>query len=592
MEWLVGFAAKGVLLLAMAGVAILALRRASAAARHMTWTLATAGLVALPVLALLPGWRLPVLPRSAPAVGTVAARVPNHAAIAEPARYAHNDEAPSPTGSEPRATQGASPWLLIAWAAGACAVVARLLAGLAAARARGRRAVRVTAGPLARLLDEAAGVYRLRRRVSLRLDLRGTVPSTWGVLRPTVLLPADAEGWPADRLRAVLLHELAHVARGDFPAQVVARLACALHWFNPLAWLADRQIRVESERASDEFVLAAGLKRSDYAAHLLDVLGAVRRAQAAPAAAVAMARCTGFEGRLRAILDGPGERRGLSTTAVTLAALGAAGILLPLGAARLEARPHEPKAADQRRETASKGVVKLPGGASIEVVGVSSCPSGPGTWWRPDGSPLAEAPCDPPSSQPQFGNEFQLPNAVAREVVVRVTGLPEGSDLIWYPRPSVSNSPSRPNKDGKPAPGLLREVAQISGNLKTFEVGFRLAVGAWKTEYAHDGGGGFSTSRGSHSFYFGKARPVQRGTAIAVAHNITDLETRVVAVDRDGREHTSSYSSGGGPGGKVGLLDAEFDLPPERVREYRIQSRPVEQGVIDGIALHPRRPGR
>ena len=37
----------------------------------------------------------------------------------------------------------------------------------------------------------------------------------------------------------------------------------------------------------------------------------------------------------------------------------------------------------------------MAGGATVEVVAVSSFPSGPKTWWRPDGTPLDEAPADP-----------------------------------------------------------------------------------------------------------------------------------------------------------------------------------------------------
>src|SRR6266542_1746426 len=54
-------AIKGAVVLAAAGLLVLALRRASAAARHLVWCLALAAVVALPVLsAVLPGWSLPL----------------------------------------------------------------------------------------------------------------------------------------------------------------------------------------------------------------------------------------------------------------------------------------------------------------------------------------------------------------------------------------------------------------------------------------------------------------------------------------------------------------------------------------------------
>ena len=84
----------------------------------------------------------------------------------------------------------------------------------------------------------------------------------------------------------------------------------------------------------------------------------------------------------------------------------------------------------------------------------------------------------------------------------------------------------------------------------------------------------------------GMLRLAQDGTAIAVAHNIVDRDNRIVAVDRQGKEHTCIYSSGGG-GEILSLLDAEFVLPPDQIREFRVQSRPFERAEITNIALKP-----
>ena len=90
------------------------------------------------------------------------------------------------------------------------------------------------------------------------------MPMTWGCLPAVgplpgagarVLLPAEAEEWPEDRRRAVLLHELAHVKRRDCLSQLIAQLACAVHWFNPLIWLAGHRMLVERERACDDLAL-------------------------------------------------------------------------------------------------------------------------------------------------------------------------------------------------------------------------------------------------------------------------------------------------------------------------------------------------
>jgi beta-lactamase regulating signal transducer with metallopeptidase domain len=97
----------------------------------------------------------------------------------------------------------------------------------------------------ARALAASLGLHRVR---FLRARTQA-MPMAWGVLRASVLMPPDADGWPADRLRIVLLHELAHVKRRDCLTHLLAQIAIAAYWFNPLAWIAVRRLRAERERA-------------------------------------------------------------------------------------------------------------------------------------------------------------------------------------------------------------------------------------------------------------------------------------------------------------------------------------------------------
>jgi len=159
---------------------------------------------------------------------------------------------------------------------------------------------------------------------------------TWGLWQPVILLPGDAGGWPPGRRRVVLLHELAHVRRHDCLTQVLAQAACALHWFNPLVWLAARRFAIERERACDDQVLEVGTRASDYAEHLLEVARSLHQRQNWALASVAMARRSQFEGRLVAILD-PKARRVLSRWAAVLAAGALAGVVVPLAAMRPQA---------------------------------------------------------------------------------------------------------------------------------------------------------------------------------------------------------------------------------------------------------------
>ena len=117
---------------------------------------------------------------------------------------------------------------------------------------------------------EVAHRLNLKRQVRLLRNNRGVL-GTWGLLRPRILLPADAETWPDARLRVVLTHELAHIKRFDWPVQILAECARAIYWFNPLFWIACRRLRSESEHACDDVVLNAGFEAKEYAAQLLDL---------------------------------------------------------------------------------------------------------------------------------------------------------------------------------------------------------------------------------------------------------------------------------------------------------------------------------
>jgi TonB family protein len=98
-----------------------------------------------------------------------------------------------------------------------------------------------------------------------------STPLTCGVWRPLILLPAGAADWDESRLRAVLLHESAHVQRRDCLAKYIAQTARALFWWNPLAWILAARLNREQELACDDAVLSAGVSADAYATVLLDV---------------------------------------------------------------------------------------------------------------------------------------------------------------------------------------------------------------------------------------------------------------------------------------------------------------------------------
>lgn len=94
---------------------------------------------------------------------------------------------------------------------------------------------------------------------------------TWGVFRPTILLPMDSATWTSHRMEMILLHELAHVRRKDFVSQVLTEIACAIYWFNPLVWQSAHAMREDAELAADDAVIQSGIRPTDYATELLQL---------------------------------------------------------------------------------------------------------------------------------------------------------------------------------------------------------------------------------------------------------------------------------------------------------------------------------
>ena len=346
---------KATLVLGLAGLSALSLRRASAASRHLVWTLGVAAALLLPSLrALAPRWELPLLPAHlvSPPAESVNARPPAVAAFpAEgrapsaplrhdgPRRVEDERTTPAPSSQAFSFARDGFTLLAVVWLVGVVAVALPLLLGAAEIAWLGRRHRERVSAEWSALVDEIAVRIGLTRPVRLVKGRVGSMPLVWGLLRPVVLVPEDAETWPEVQRRAVLTHELAHVKRHDCLTQALAHAACAVYWFHPLVWVAARRLRIERERACDDLVLQTGSNGPDYADHLLRLARSVGASGQPAWAAVAMARPSQLEGRLLAILDPSLDRGGPSRRNAVLTAAAAALLVVSLAGLEPWARP-------------------------------------------------------------------------------------------------------------------------------------------------------------------------------------------------------------------------------------------------------------
>jgi beta-lactamase regulating signal transducer with metallopeptidase domain len=275
-------------------------RRMSAAMRHAVWATTMVGLLLLPAFTFtLPAWKIaPVGAGRAIASLSQRATPTTNATIAGPEKS---------VSQEPYAVLQWSIALLVLYATAAALLLARLALQRLSVHRLAHRAAEVTDRDWMRLLADCAATIGVPRSVRLLRQTDAIMPAMFGIRRPTILLPAAADEWPDDRRRAVLLHELAHVARQDCLWQTLAAVACALYWVHPGAWWIARRMRIERELACDDFVLSAGMGAYDYADHLLELAYNVS-GHGAPAVAIEMASRRHLERRLVALMDGTRPR--------------------------------------------------------------------------------------------------------------------------------------------------------------------------------------------------------------------------------------------------------------------------------------------
>lgn len=169
-----------------------------------------------------------------------------------------------------------------------------------------------------------------REGVELRVLPGLSGPVAAGIWRPVVYLPGQHVDWTDETREAVLSHEICHHRRRDPLWRLLASVACAVHWFNPLVhWMA-RRFAMQCEFACDAAVLESGLGVRRY----VDVLCDLAWTEAPPPAVVAMSRKGALEARIRRM---GGHPRRLPRAAVLLLAV----LTLSSGVALCLLRPAE-----------------------------------------------------------------------------------------------------------------------------------------------------------------------------------------------------------------------------------------------------------
>ena len=127
-------------------------------------------------------------------------------------------------------------------------------------------------------------------------------------------------------------------------------------------------------------------------------------------------------------------------------------------------------------------------------------------------------------------------------------------------------------------------TALLPADAEACTVRFEVAAGPWKTIATWDKHSGSVGSRFGPNYVHGRPIATTKGTTLSVTHDIQNNPVRLVAVDRDDKIHPAEVRSVGGVKDFRQLV-VEFDLTPEQIKEFRLQTRPYEAVEIPRIAL-------
>jgi beta-lactamase regulating signal transducer with metallopeptidase domain len=275
-------ALKSFILFLIGGAAVLILRHVSAATRHLILFYVLVGALLLPVLSLvLPSWpvwtfNLPgpthkVSADPSKATMFVVRSLPvfrvNSAELFPPTQQLKSSNARVPTDDKLQMSET----LVLVWISGFIICLSPLFGGMLSLFVLRRSSTQLSSGRAHEALQQAAVIMAFPGRIRLFESPKRSIPMTWGLLHPIIIIPKAAEEWSMDRLRLVFLHELAHLKRHDFLRKLFGHFTCSLYWFNPLAWFCFKGMLSEMEKACDDTVLRHGVKPADYADDLLQI---------------------------------------------------------------------------------------------------------------------------------------------------------------------------------------------------------------------------------------------------------------------------------------------------------------------------------
>lgn len=199
------------------------------------------------------------------------------------------------------------PLLVNFWFFGAILFMFRLAANLAAIRNLRQASHPVVDFELEKSFYRLLGKLNLPSDIQFRIGKQGTLPMTFGFLKPIVLIPsALILHLSPQQLEAILAHELAHVKRNDYLINLIQSSLEVLFFYHPCFWWMSQTIKELRENAADDLVVKSGVAPDTLAFALAEVLNFAKQPQTELALAAAKKRNPTLQ-RIKRILGHPAQ---------------------------------------------------------------------------------------------------------------------------------------------------------------------------------------------------------------------------------------------------------------------------------------------
>jgi len=225
-------------------------------------------------------------------------------------------------------------------------------------RARFVRALIAASNPakekFAELLEECRRQIGVRSKTTLRISDTIPSPAVCGFFRPTIVIPAAlVDKLSPEGLRAILIHELAHIKRGDLWVNSIQTFLQIVYFYNPFVWFANSVIRKVCEEAVDESVLVTlGGRAQDYSNTLIDIGEMVFWKADLGLRLIGVAESRkALQWRIRHMLNRPIPKSSKLSVLGTAALIVVAATLLPMARAEKSSRANQSVASENEART-------------------------------------------------------------------------------------------------------------------------------------------------------------------------------------------------------------------------------------------------